>query len=159
MGAAGLRLLIVPDGPLHALPFGALQSPARRGGRSRYLNIESRAIHVAASATLYIEARRMHPHPTAAAASHLVAFGNPDFGASRRGATRGGAPMDDVATRGLALARLPMARQEVRGIAKLFAANASIYIGADATEARAKSIGPRRRTSTCVARHARRRFR
>ena len=37
MGAAGLRLLIVPDGPLHALPFGALPSPARGGGRSRYL--------------------------------------------------------------------------------------------------------------------------
>jgi CHAT domain-containing protein len=57
-----------------------------------------------------------------------------------RGAARRGAVTDDVATRGLALARLPVARQEVRGIAKLFAGNASIYIGVEATEARAKSL-------------------
>jgi CHAT domain-containing protein len=147
------RLLIVPDGPLHALPFGALTVPARGSRRARYL-VESTAVHVAASATLHNEARRMRPEMPVATAAHLVAFGDPDFGSvGRASATRGPAASDGVAERGFKLAPLPMARREVQAIAKLFATKSSVYIGPEATEARAKSI-PASATHVHFASHA-----
>ena len=63
------RLLIVPDGPLHALPFGALVVDGLRAPL-RYL-AELEPLHVAASMTVYAElkkararaARRAGPRP------------------------------------------------------------------------------------------------
>ncbi len=135
---ASQRLLIVPDGPLHALPFGALKPAAAPGGRSRYL-IESKAVHIAASATLANDAKGAQPAATAKT-SRLVAFGDPDF-ASSGGAIAATDAGTTAATRGLKLARLPMAKEEVQAIAKLFGSSATVYVGAEATEARAKAAG------------------
>jgi hypothetical protein len=50
MGEEERRLVLVPDGPIHGLPFAALRLPAARS--PRYL-VEALPVSVAASATLY----------------------------------------------------------------------------------------------------------
>jgi CHAT domain-containing protein len=106
------RLLISPDGPLHTLPFAALR---RNDG---YL-IEWKPTHFAQSGTLY--ARLLEGRNSAARSTTLVAFGAPQ-------ATTGG------------LDPLPATRREIDAIARSFP-GAMTYLGAEATEERAKAIG------------------
>jgi CHAT domain-containing protein/Tfp pilus assembly protein PilF len=132
--AGSRRLMIVPDGPLHGIPFAALADPT--SPRFRYL-IELRPLHQAASATVFAEiakARRQKP------GSRLIAFGDPDYSA--------GAPPDEALLReqraarerGLDLRPLPASRREVRGLERLYGPSARTYLGAEATEERAKSV-------------------
>ncbi len=80
--AASKRLLILPDGPLHALPFAALVHGVDDNGRARYL-VEWKPLHVALSATVYAELKgRRHPvddGTTVQAPIELVAFGDPEY--------------------------------------------------------------------------------
>jgi CHAT domain-containing protein/Tfp pilus assembly protein PilF len=129
------RLVIVPDGPLHLLPFAALIPP----GWPRYL-VESKPLHVVASATVFAELkkRRRPSRPV-----RLVAFGDPDYSAVPR---RGSSFAEDVGARfallrGVDLDALPSARREVETLRQLFPAGAQTFLGRDATEERAKSIG------------------
>jgi CHAT domain-containing protein len=68
------RLVIVPDGAMHALPFVALRNPDNR----RYL-VEDYVIETAPSATLYAYARVRDAMLVKSAAPSLLAMGNPAF--------------------------------------------------------------------------------
>jgi CHAT domain-containing protein/Tfp pilus assembly protein PilF len=145
------RMVIVPDGPLHVLPFAALVRergtgpPARR--QPRYL-VEWRPLSIVPSATVYGELRQ---RAAAAAASRgaapsaptLLAFGDPILPA----AGAGGGDISN-AERALfkevaALEPLPAARREVDGIAALFPGKAQAFLGEAATEERAKGLSSR----------------
>jgi CHAT domain len=64
------RLLIIPDGPLHLLPLGAL---VRNDGQRISFLAEWKALHIGPSFSAYQEIRSL-PRSTA-----RVAFGNPNF--------------------------------------------------------------------------------
>jgi CHAT domain-containing protein/Tfp pilus assembly protein PilF len=135
------RILISPDGPLHALPFGALVRREPRGAKAAtsYL-IEQKPLYVVPSATVYAELTRSRP-ATAAAAATLVAFGDPVYARDPQDKT---SPRTDAALRSverdLPFSPLPASRLEVQGIADLFGGDAQVYLGRQATEERAKSL-------------------
>jgi CHAT domain-containing protein/Tfp pilus assembly protein PilF len=122
------RLLILPDGPLHRLPFGALRSDP-----DRFL-IEQKPLHTALSLTVYGTIRASGP-PKGAGAAKLVAFGDPRFPKAPEG-RRDLAP----GLRSFNWAPLPNTRREVERIAEVYP-GASVYLGDQATEERAKSVG------------------
>jgi CHAT domain-containing protein len=133
--APARRVLISPDGPLHVLPFPALvaaRTPLRYW-------IESKPLHTTLSATLYAELRRTRLSAAPAAAATLTAFGDPVLHPAP------GAPPprpgDNVALRAGRLGPLPWSRDEVQRIAGTFAPEARAYVGAEATEERAKALG------------------
>jgi CHAT domain-containing protein len=130
------RLLVSPDGPLHILPFAALM----RG--ERYL-LEWKPIHSALSATIYAELQPSRPAQPVSGVGRLVAFGDPIYPPPAQAA-----PSDpevrEAIRRGLALKPLPATRRELEGIVALYP-QAQAYVGQDATEERAKSLGPESR--------------
>jgi tetratricopeptide (TPR) repeat protein len=115
--AGSRRLLISPDGPLHALPLAAL---VRRIQPLEYL-AEWKPLHVVVSATVYAEVRKSR---TAAAGPALVAFGDPR-------------PVRQLKPLGASAA-------EVNDIAALFGGQANTYLREAATESRAKTVGSAR---------------
>jgi CHAT domain-containing protein len=120
------RVLILPDGPLHRLPFGALA----HGGR---FLIEEKPLHTALSLTVYGTLRS-----SSAATGNLVAFGDPRFPKSmqaKRGIRSGLSP----GLRSFDWSSLPYSRSEVERIAGVYP-GARVYLGEEATEERAKSI-------------------
>jgi CHAT domain-containing protein/tetratricopeptide (TPR) repeat protein len=127
--ARAQRLLILPDGPLHFLPFAALADPGT-AAPAGFL-IEALPIHVAASATVYAELRkRRRPRSEA----RLVAFGDPLYPAPPAGAS-------PEAARGPRLEPLPGTRAEIESLRALFPGRARIFVGAEATEERVKAVG------------------
>ncbi|HKV07183.1 MAG TPA: CHAT domain-containing protein, partial [Thermoanaerobaculia bacterium] len=111
------RVLIIPDGPLYRLPFGALvrDTSGRNSGRGQFLT-EWKPFHTALSLTVYGTLRASTP---AAPPSRLVAFGDPRY------------PKDRWES-------LPYSRREVESIAQVYP-GAHLYLGEEATEERAKS--------------------
>jgi len=136
------RLLLSPDGPLHSLPFASLvRRQAAAGKAAESYLVEWKPLHVAASATVYAELKRAR-RPPDPSALRVVAFGNPRYPAlSRQQAEAIPSPDLRAAARSFSLAPLPATRDEVRGIARLFARRARTYLGEQATEERAKAIG------------------
>jgi CHAT domain-containing protein len=125
------RILIVPGGPLAALPFAALvQSSEPR----RYV-AEWKPLHTIASATVYAEILKDR-RSWSGASPTLVAFADPE-----RPPRVGLAGSDALVARADALGSLPYARLEVQQIAELFGDAALTYLGAAATEERASSLG------------------
>ncbi len=140
------RVLILPDGPLHRLPFGALVrdtgSPA--SGRGSFLT-EWKPLHTALSLTVYGTLRSsLRSSETAAEAAgtpQLVAFADPRYPKSL-------APREEVrepirralALRGFDWAPLPYSRREVERIAESYPGT-RLYLGEGATEEQAKSVG------------------
>jgi len=131
------RLLISPDGPLHSLPLGALVRPS-----GSYL-VEWKPFHTVASATVYAELKRSR-HGRAPDAA-LVAFGDPQYPSARPPEQVHNSELRSTLTRGFSLARLPSTREEVLTIASLFPGHVQAYLGAQATEERAKSLGTQAR--------------
>jgi len=130
------RLLISADGPLHTLSFAAL---VRKG---RYLT-EWKPIHFALSATVYAELKKARRPSSKVVPSQIVAFGAPVYPKLPKDRDTAPAPTLEVLTavrRGLSLDSIPATREEVRNIAALYP-GARIFLGAEATEERAKSIG------------------
>jgi CHAT domain-containing protein/Tfp pilus assembly protein PilF len=127
------RLVVVPDGPLHLIPFAALADP---GAAERYL-VEGRPLHVVASATVFAELRKNRRD---GGSGRMVAFGDPDYAAAHAGGARA-APLASAAERGLGLVPLPAARREVRELAGLFP-DARVFVGDAATEEAAKASLP-----------------
>ena len=124
------RLLIVPDGPLHRLPFGALvrETGGAKPGRGQFLT-EWKPFHTALSLTVYGTLRASAP---AAAPARLVAFGDPRY-------LKDPAPAAAVpGLRGVRWEALPYSRREVERIAQVYP-GARLYLGEEATEERAKS--------------------
>ncbi len=137
------RLLILADGPLHYLPWAALLRDTAEGN-AQYL-LEWKPLHLALSATVYAELRKLRreddgsPTPV-----QLTAFGDPQYPGSRAAAAgRGDAVVRSVAERVLfEWEPLPYTRREVQGIASGYPAEqVRAYLGAEATEERAKSLG------------------
>ncbi|HEY3215683.1 MAG TPA: CHAT domain-containing tetratricopeptide repeat protein, partial [Candidatus Eisenbacteria bacterium] len=123
------RLYLLPDGPLHYLPFEALRTPVQNGA-SRYL-IEQSEVVYGLSATLLFQ-----PAPAGTAArsrerAPLVAFGDPGGEATPAALARLDSPRGMVP----ALTPLPFARREVLALPGLFP-GARTYVGDQATESR-----------------------
>jgi CHAT domain-containing protein len=123
--ASSERVLILPDGPLHRLPFGALVH------NGRFL-IEEKPLHTALSLTVYGTLRS-----SSSATGKLVAFGDPRFPKSMQAtqATRKLSP----GLRSFDWSTLPYSRTEVERIAGIYP-GARVYLGEEATEEHARSI-------------------
>jgi CHAT domain-containing protein/Tfp pilus assembly protein PilF len=132
--AAARRLVISPDGPLHILPFAAL---VRNG---RWLAAQ-KPIHSVLSATVYAELKKSRRQGSEATPAVLAAFGDPLYPPLPPGhPSTADAEVRAAVGRGLSLSSLPSTRDEVRSIASLYP-EARTFLGAEATEERAKSIG------------------
>jgi CHAT domain-containing protein/Tfp pilus assembly protein PilF len=118
-------LLVIPDGPLHRLPFAALVEA--EGARRRYL-VERVPIQMAASITAWTYLQQKRPR----AEGRLVAFADPE-----------GADLERVAERARAgpLTRLPGSREEVENLAERFGLRARVVEGRQATEPAARAAG------------------
>ncbi|HEX9941061.1 MAG TPA: CHAT domain-containing protein [Thermoanaerobaculia bacterium] len=130
------RILLSPDGPLHTLPFAALMLG------DRYL-VEWKPIHSVLSATVYAELARSRPIQQEPGKERLVAFGDPAYPPITPNASAD-PEVREVVRRGFALKPLPSTRKEVEGIAALYP-QAQVYLGQEATEEKAKSLGPESR--------------
>jgi CHAT domain-containing protein/Tfp pilus assembly protein PilF len=134
--AGARRLLIVPDGPLHALPFAALAAEG-----PRYL-ADQWPLHVAASATVYAELKKRGPAALRQDGVTLLAFGDPRYSGA---ATTEPGRTHSVLARAERLAPLPATRVEVEKIAALYPGASRTYVGAAATESRARAEMPQAR--------------
>ena len=136
--ADGSRLLIVPDGPLHLLPFGALRHPAG------HFLLAGIPLHSTVSMSVYAQQLETRTRAEADDALQLVAFGDPLFAKHPKAPDTAPDPssIDLAVARGFDLKPLIASRHEVESIAELFAVDSQqVYLGAGATEARAKSVG------------------
>lgn len=131
--AAAARILFSPDGPLHTLPFAAL---VRDG---RFL-AEQKPIHTVISATVYAELQKSRREPQPGDRMEIAAFGDPRYPPLPGQSSAAESDVRAAIDRGLKLTPLPATRDEVRGIAALYS-EAQTFLGAEATEERAKSIG------------------
>ncbi len=129
------RLLVVPDGPLHALPFGALITDA--GDRPDRFLIAAKPLHTVVSLTVYRQLKeRRQVVSKADRSARLVAFGDPRY----QPPSRPGAPAaSQAALRTRSLTPLPSTRAEVEAVVGLYPVSQA-YLGDAATEARAKAL-------------------
>jgi CHAT domain-containing protein/tetratricopeptide (TPR) repeat protein len=120
------RVLVLPDGPLHLVPFAALplgDDDARR-------LIEVAPVSFASSATVWARlAQRAGPRPSDALRP-VVAFGDPAIGAR-------------AGERGLpSLPRLASSRLEVATLERLWGDRTLSFVGERATEASLRALPP-----------------
>lgn len=128
------RLLILPDGSLHRLPFGALI----RDTDHQYL-AEWKPLHSALSLTVYGTLRASGSTPSSPATA-VVAFGDPRFSKDfAAGGKTGELIRHSPGLRSFDWEALPYSRREVERIAEVYP-GARLYLGEHATEERAKSV-------------------
>jgi len=129
------RVLIVPDGALQVLPFGALLRD-----RDHYL-IEWKPVHTVISATVYAELKSVTGEYESDPLQ-LVAFGAPKYPPldPTHPQTIRSPELRAAAERGFVLAPLPFSKDEVSGIAEFFPGHAQVFLGEQATEENAKSV-------------------
>jgi CHAT domain-containing protein len=128
------RILICPDGPLHALPFAALVS--RADPAPRYL-VEDKPLHTIVSMTVYAETRNLLGAKDRREA-RLLAFGDPLYQKSQKEAAAGGSRAAPSTSQEFGLAPLQGSGQEVEAISNLFGVAATVRRGPGATEAAAR---------------------
>jgi CHAT domain-containing protein len=133
--AGARRILVSPDGPLHALSFAAL---CRKAEPPAFL-AEWRPLHTVISATVYAQIRAAHPASPRGPVT-LVAFGDPRYAGDGHEGGRGEASAASILAWARRLGPLPFTRAEVETVASLMQP-ARVYLGADATEERAKALG------------------
>jgi CHAT domain-containing protein len=136
------RLLIIPDGPLHSLPWAALIRGVK-AGRPQYL-VEWKPLHTAISATVYAELKKRPRSAPSSSPILVAAFGDPAY--PRLSPAEEDEELADpqvrlAVHRGARLEPLPATRREVESIAKLYSPGTVKYLGEDATEEQAKSLG------------------
>ncbi|MCP3964588.1 MAG: tetratricopeptide repeat protein [bacterium] len=160
--ATGDRVVLIPDGPLHRLPFAALVreigGDSASAGRGRQYFTEWKPLHSVLSATVYAElkeSRRSAPQ-TGDSGPLLAAFGDPHYalngehtvplGGSGGGDTgNGDGVITDARVRSARdrckfdLRRLPASRREILGISGLYR-NVRTYLGQGASEETFKSL-------------------
>ncbi len=127
------RILIVPDGQLHELPWSALQS-----SEDHFL-IQDKQLHIAPSASAYAQLKNRH-RPTATPVM-LAAFGGPEYPQRLMDTDSNSLrnpQLRSVVERSFALQLLPYSELEVEGISRLFGSRSRAYLGAAATEEQAK---------------------
>ena len=120
--AAVTRLVIVPDGPLHRVPWDALRLPDGRYAAERF------AIGIAPSATVL--ARLSRARRDAGGGTRLLAFGDPAFPDPKQGEEGDVYRSAFAATGGLP--RLPDSAREARLVAR-YADDAEVRLGGDAS--------------------------
>ena len=128
------RILVVPDGILHLLPFEALQD-----NRGQYL-LKSHTISYVPSGTILDTLRRGQRHEPAP--KPLLAVGDVAYenqgGAGKRlptpASVRGRIERGIADLSGVALSDLPQTREEVQEIGKIVGPNAVILLAKGATE-------------------------
>jgi CHAT domain-containing protein/Tfp pilus assembly protein PilF len=133
------RLLIVPDGPLQKLPWGALRVGV---SGTQYLS-ESKPLSIAPSITAFAELKRTRLSVGGIAAAQLAAFGDPlcrHLGAGPTGEISD-AHVRAALSRGRVCDPLPASRLEVNDIGGLFPEHVRLHLGNDATEEEAKATG------------------
>lgn len=113
-GARPERLVFVPDGAMHGLPFSALRDPVTR----RFL-LQEAPVEIAASTALYLFSLFQDQALAKIANPSIFLVGDPLFN-DRLPLARG-------------LSRLPFARTEVERIRDLYAPHAEMRIDAEAT--------------------------
>lgn len=122
------QLLIVPDGPLHVLPFAALRNRAD----DSYL-MQNHAIRFAHSLSTDLQLRSRGGRRQGNRS--IVAFADPYTGAvTQEGTDR------DALRRRATLGPLPGARREVESLHRVFD-EAQTYVGREASEERVKELG------------------
>jgi tetratricopeptide (TPR) repeat protein len=115
------HLVIVPDGPLSAVPFEALALPGTGGT----LVIDRFDVSYEPSASLLLRDAPDEGRFTPPWRRHLLAFGDPVVGAAAGGALADALPGDE------ARERLPSSAEEVRAIAAMLGgARAELHLGA-----------------------------
>jgi CHAT domain-containing protein/Tfp pilus assembly protein PilF len=137
--ARSQRVLILPDGPLHRLPFGALLRDA--GGRESYF-VEWKPLHTALSLTVYgaLRASRRELSPRGdAGAAQVVAFGDPHYPPQHPGDSAASQKSYLRSLTSFHWTPLPYTRRELERIAESYPA-AHLYLGDDATEERVKAV-------------------
>jgi CHAT domain-containing protein/Tfp pilus assembly protein PilF len=141
--ATGDRIVLVPDGPLHLLPFAAL---IRKDGRHL---MEWKPLSTVLSGTVFAELKKQRRDAAAGAETsspQWVAFGDPWFPPrlpQGRPEDIGEARLRSLSTRAqLQWQRLPQSRREVEEIAALFPADRRrTYLDHEASEEHAKAVG------------------
>lgn len=128
--ARATGLLLLPDGPLHLLPFAALPDPSARG---RAL-VERCALRTAPSATLYAQSRGTGREPRE---TRLMGIGAPECVPGNPPPTQA----DSLRPPPPEFPSLPHAREELEAIGGLYVGAANLRVGADATEEAAKAVG------------------
>jgi len=136
------HLIVIPDGPLHLLPFGPLRPVAEGPGLA-----ERYRLSLAPSASLWVRWRSAPPHPHAAP---LLAVADPTSGEASPADSRQSATW----LRGLHLGRLPHARIEAEEAAAALGGDSRIVIGDQATERFLKTEPLSRYAALHLAAHA-----
>jgi len=136
------RVLLIPDGPLHSLPWGALMVAAKPDGVRRLSG--RKAFHLTMSATVYAELVLERPEEKKDSVSRrLVAFGDPEYPRPRaEGVLEGEQDLGISPKRTyLGFRRLLHSRREVESISALFPADGyRVFVGTEATEEVAKDL-------------------
>jgi len=151
----GQRLIIVPDGLLHYLPFEALIY------NGRYL-VEDHEISYNASASMLVQWQHSRGQAETRDRMELLAFGDPIFGLQMKASVtkkpRSG-PIDVIRnardSRGFRLPPLPRTRDEVQYIASLFPPDRTrLFLGKGSTEDALKRESLRRYRHLHFATHS-----
>jgi hypothetical protein len=123
------RLVVVPDGPLHRVPFDALRLPDGRAAVERW------AIGLAPSAGVALALWRERPARTPADTTRLLALGDPEFaGEGIAVATRDAQLYRSAFDAAGGLPRLPASGEEAREVARYAPGGAEVRLRADASE-------------------------
>jgi len=142
LGPGIQHLIILPDGPLHLLPFGALRpSAAGPALAERY------RLSLAPSASLWM---RWRSPPQHAHAAPLLAVADPPSG----GASTAGTRQSAAWLQGLHLGRLPHARVEAEAAASALGGGSRAVLGDQATERFLKTEPLARYAALHLAAHA-----
>jgi CHAT domain-containing protein len=151
----GQRLIVVPDGLLHYLPFETLIH------KGRYF-VEDHEISYSPSASLLVQPQDSKHKAETEDRMELLAFGDPIFGREQKEpATRkpGARPVDVTRrarpSRGFKLPRLPRTRDEVQYITRLFPPDRTqLYLGKASSEGAVKRESLRRYRRLHFATHS-----
>ena len=127
LGPAVTKLVIVPDGPLHRMPWDVLRLPD-----GRYL-VERYTVGIAPSAAIAATLWSSAPDRRGVSAARILAFGDPEFPASDAVPAGEETYRSALETSG-GLPRLPSSGREARLVAS-YGASGEARIGKDATAA------------------------
>ena len=135
-------VLLLPDGPLHQLPFGVLLPGVGRGlprGLSSDPLGVQRPLRFAPSVTVYRELEQLVTRPDHGVGARWVGFGDPRLPS---GELEAPADLVQLAGAGVPLEPLPGTRREVERVAALVGEGARVFLGEQASEAAVRSLDP-----------------